>query len=173
MDHNTAKKYVESLIFSSLEPLGKNDIKKMLSEYGDFDLEKILKELSSDYKDKGINLSSVENRFFFKTSDSLKDFLTIQTKKIKNLSNAAVETLAIISYHQPVTRAEIEKIRGKPVFRGTLDSLLELKWIKPHGRRETPGRPVTWITDYEFLKHFGLTSIKDLPKVDELESIIL
>ena len=173
MDHKTAKKYVESLIFSSLEPLGKNDIKKMLSEYGDFDLEKILKELSSDYKDKGINLSSVENRFFFKTSDSLKDFLTIQTKKIKNLSNAAVETLAIISYHQPVTRAEIEKIRGKPVFRGTLDSLLELKWIKPHGRRETPGRPVTWITDYEFLKHFGLTSIKDLPKVDELESIIL
>ena len=173
MDHNTAKKYVESLIFSSLEPLGKNDIKKMLSEYGDFDLEKILRELSSDYKDKGINLSSVENRFFFKTSDSLKDFLTIQTKKIKNLSNAAVETLAIISYHQPVTRAEIEKIRGKPVFRGTLDSLLELKWIKPHGRRETPGRPVTWITDYEFLKHFGLTSIKDLPKVDELESIIL
>ena len=173
MDYKTAKKYVESLIFSSLEPLGKNDIKKMLSEYGDFDLEKILKELSSDYKDKGINLSSVENRFFFKTSDSLKDFLTIQTKKIKNLSNAAVETLAIISYHQPVTRAEIEKIRGKPVFRGTLDSLLELKWIKPHGRRETPGRPVTWITDYEFLKHFGLSSIKDLPKVDELESIIL
>ncbi len=173
MDHKTAKKYVESLIFSSLEPLGKNDIKKMLSEYGDFDLDKILRELSSDYKDKGINLSSVENRFFFKTSDSLKDYLTIQTKKIKNLSNAAVETLAIISYHQPVTRAEIEKIRGKPVFRGTLDSLLELKWIKPHGRRETPGRPVTWITDYEFLKHFGLTSIKDLPKVDELESIIL
>ena len=173
MDHNTAKKYVESLIFSSLEPLGKNDIKKMLSEYGDFDLEKILRELSLDYNDKGINLSSIENRFFFKTSDSLKDFLTIQTKKIKNLSNAAVETLAIISYHQPVTRAEIEKIRGKPVFRGTLDSLLELKWIKPHGRRETPGRPVTWITDYEFLKHFGLTSIKDLPKVDELESIIL
>ena len=173
MDHNTAKKYVESLIFSSLEPLGKNDIKKMLSEYGDFDLEKILRELLLDYKDKGINLSSVENRFFFKTSDSLKEYLTIQTKKIKNLSNAAVETLAIISYHQPVTRAEIEKIRGKPVFRGTLDSLLELKWIKPHGRRETPGRPVTWITDYEFLKHFGLTSIKDLPKVDELESIIL
>ena len=76
-------------------------------------------------------------------------------------------------YDSPMTRAEIEKIRGKPVFRGTLDSLLELKWIKPHGRRETPGRPVTWVTDYEFLKHFGLSSIKDLPKVDELESIIL
>ena len=173
MDNKTAKKYVESLIFSSLEPLSKADIKKMLSEYGSYDLEKILEELISDYRDRGINLSNVENRFFFKTSDDLKDYLRIQTKKIKNISNAAVETLAIISYHQPVTRAEIEKIRGKPVFRGTLDSLLELKWIKPHGRRETPGRPVTWVTDYEFLKHFGLSSIKDLPKVDELESIIL
>ena len=173
MDNKTAKKYVESLIFSSLEPLSKADIKKMLSEYGSYDLEKILEELISDYRDRGINLSNVENRFFFKTSDDLKDYLRVQTKKIKNISNAAVETLAIISYHQPVTRAEIEKIRGKPVFRGTLDSLLELKWIKPHGRRETPGRPVTWVTDYEFLKHFGLRSIKDLPKVDELESIIL
>ena len=161
MDSKTAKKYVESLIFSSLETLSKNDIKKMLAEYGSFDLEKILDELFLDYKDRGIILANVEERFFFKTSDYLKDYLTIQTKKIKNLSSAAVETLAIISYHQPVTRAEIEKIRGKPVFRGTLDSLLELKWIKPHGRRETPGRPVTWVTDYEFLKHFGLSSIKD------------
>ena len=127
MDNKTAKKYVESLIFSSLEPLSRNDIKKMLSEYGNFNLEQILEELALDYRDRGIVLSNVENRFYFKTSDNLKDFLTIQTKKIKNLSNAAVETLAIISYHQPVTRAEIEKIRGKPVFRGTLDSLLELK----------------------------------------------
>ena len=173
MDNQTAKNYVESLIFSSLEPLSKSDIKKMLAEYGSFDLEKILNELISDFKDRGVILACVENRFFFKTSEYLKDYLTIQTKKIKNLSNAAVETLAIISYHQPVTRAEIEKIRGKPVFRGTLDSLLELKWIKPHGRRETPGRPVTWVTDFEFLKHFGLSTIKDLPKVDELESIIL
>ena len=82
-----------------------------------------------------------------------------------------METLAIISYHQPVTRAEIEKIRGKSVFRGTLDILLNLKWIKPQGRRETPGRPVTWVTDYEFLRHFGLNTINDLPKVEELESI--
>ena len=78
-----------------------------------------------------------------------------------------METLAIISYHQPVTRAEIEKIRGKPVFRGTLDTLLELKWIKPSGRRETPGRPMTWGTDDEFLKHFGLRNLNDLPKVLE------
>ena len=91
-------------------------------------------------------------------------FLNLQTEKIRNLSKAAMETLAIISYHQPVTRAEIEKIRGKPVFRGTLDNLLELKWIKPSGRRETPGRPVTWITDNEFLKHFGLSIYKRFTK---------
>ena len=82
-----------------------------------------------------------------------------------------METLAIIVYHQPVTRAEIEKIRGKPVFKGTLDILLSLKWIKPYERRETPGRPVTWVTDFEFLKHFGLSTISDLPKIEELESI--
>ena len=173
MNDKDLKNFVESLIFSADEPLSKNDINKILSQYGNFDVDKILNELVFDYKDRGVVLYSSDNKFYFKTSDSLRDFLSIQTKKMKNLSNAAMETLAIISYHQPVTRAEIEKIRGKPVFRGTLDSLLEIKWIKPSGRRETPGRPVTWVTDIEFLKHFGLKSIKDLPKVDELESIIL
>jgi|TARA_B100000287_G_C20348139_1_gene668624 segregation and condensation protein B len=173
MNYELAKNFVESLLFSALEALSKAEIKKILMPYGDFDLDRILDELQSDYKNRGVNLFSSDNKYYFKTSDSLKDYLVIQTKKTKNISNAAMETLAIISYHQPVTRAEIEKIRGKPVFRGTLDSLLELKWIKPSGRRETPGRPVTWITDIEFLKHFGLKSIKDLPKIDELESIIL
>ena len=173
MNEKDLKNLVESLIFSADEPLAKNDINKILSQYGIFDLDKVLNELIDDYKDRGVVLYSSDNKFYFKTSDGLQNFLTIQSKKTKNLSNAAMETLAIISYHQPVTRAEIEKIRGKPVFRGTLDSLLEIKWIKPAGRRETPGRPVTWVTDVEFLKHFGLKSIKDLPKVDELESIIL
>ena len=144
-----------------------------MSQYGIFDLDKVLNELIDDYKDRGVVLYSSDNRFYFKTSDALNDYMRIETKKTRNLSPAAMETLAIISYHQPVTRAEIEKIRGKPVFRGTLDTLLELKWIKPYGRRETPGRPVTWVTDFEFLRHFGLKSIKDLPKVDELESVIL
>ena len=173
MNEKDLKNFVESLIFSADEPLSKNDINKILLQYGNFDLDKVLDQLVHDYKDRGVTLYSSDNKFYFKTSDSLRDFLSIQTQKTKNLSNAAMETLAIISYHQPVTRAEIEKIRGKPVFRGTLDSLLEIKWIKPSGRRETPGRPVTWVTDIEFLKHFGLKSIKDLPKVDELESIIL
>ncbi len=174
MDEKQAKNLIEALIFSAEEPLSIESIRKILSTYGKFDLEKLINDLENDYKNRGVNLQSIEKKnFFFKTSDDLGVFLNIQTEKTRNLSQAAMETLAIISYHQPVTRAEIEKIRGKPVFRGTLDNLLELKWIKPAGRRETPGRPVTWVTDIEFLKHFGLSSIKDLPKVDELESIIM
>ncbi len=173
MNNKIAKNFIESLIFSAEEPLTKESMKKILSYYGNFNLDLILKELQNDYNDRGIKLIELDKRFFFKTSDTLNGFMRIETKKTKNLSTAAMETLAIISYHQPVTRAEIEKIRGKPVFRGTLDTLLELKWIKPYGRRETPGRPVTWVTDFEFLRHFGLKSIKDLPKVDELESVIL
>ncbi|MEL0125396.1 MAG: SMC-Scp complex subunit ScpB [Alphaproteobacteria bacterium] len=174
MDEKQAKNLVEALIFSAQEPLSIESIKKILSNYGSFDLEKLIDGIENDYKSRGINLHSIEKKnYYFRTSEDLRVFLNIQTKKTRNLSQAAMETLAIISYHQPVTRAEIEKIRGKPVFRGTLDNLLELKWIKPAGRRETPGRPVTWVTDIEFLKHFGLSSIKDLPKVDELESIIM
>lgn len=174
MDEKQAKNLVEALIFSAEEPLSIESIKKILSNYGSFDLEKLIDGIENDYKSRGINLYSLEKKnYYFRTSEDLSVFLNIQTKKTRNLSQAAMETLAIISYHQPVTRAEIEKIRGKPVFRGTLDNLLELKWIKPAGRRETPGRPVTWVTDIEFLKHFGLSSIKDLPKVDELESIII
>jgi len=174
MNEKQAKNLVEALIFSAEEPLSIESIKKILSNYGSFDLEKLIDGLENDYKSRGINLHSIEKKnYYFRTSEDLRVFLNIQTKKTRNLSQAAMETLAIISYHQPVTRAEIEKIRGKPVFRGTLDNLLELKWIKPAGRRETPGRPVTWVTDIEFLKHFGLSSIKDLPKVDELESIIM
>ena len=173
MDQIEAKCFIESLIFSADEPLSKESMKKILDSYGKFDLDKIINQLKDDYVNRGIELVELEKKFFFRTSIKLQDYLNIETKKTRNLSNAAMETLAIISYHQPVTRAEIEKIRGKPVFRGTLDTLLELKWIKPSGRRETPGRPVTWITDIEFLRHFGLKSIKDLPKVDELESVIL
>ena len=174
MDEKQAKNLIEALIFSAEEPLSIESIRKILSTYGKFDLEKLVNDLANDYKNRGINLKSIEKKnFFFKTSEDLGVYLNLQTEKTRNLSQAAMETLAIISYHQPVTRAEIEKIRGKPVFRGTLDNLLELKWIKPAGRRETPGRPVTWVTDIEFLKHFGLSSIKDLPKVDELESIIM
>ena len=171
MDNLIVKKLVEALIFSSLEPLTLSYIKKVVGNYGDFDVNKIIREIESDYKDKGINLFSSENKWFFRTSPLLNNHLKIETEKKRKLSKSTMETLAIISYHQPVTRAEIEKIRGKPVFKGTIDILLDLKWIKPNGRRETPGRPMTWGTDDEFLKHFGLRNLNDLPKVEELESI--
>ena len=171
MDNLVAKKFVEALIFSSLEPLTLSYIKKVISNYGDFDVNKIIREIEFDYKDRGINLFSSENKWFFRTSPLLNNYLKIETEKKRKLSKSTMETLAIISYHQPVTRAEIEKIRGKPVFKGTIDILLDLKWIKPNGRRETPGRPMTWGTDDEFLKHFGLRNLNDLPKVEELESI--
>lgn len=171
MDFNKATQFVEALIFSSEEPLTEKSISLVLSKHGVFDLRKIITRLVDDYKNKGINLVCIEKRWFFRTSLTLGDYLRIETEKKKKLSKATIETLAIISYHQPVTRAEIESIRGKPVFKGTLDILMDLKWIKPHGRKETPGRPVTWVTDFEFLKHFGLSNISDLPKVEELEPI--
>ncbi|MAY90910.1 MAG: SMC-Scp complex subunit ScpB [Rickettsiales bacterium] len=171
MKFSEARKLVEALIFSSHDALSEKKINQILSKHGKFDLKKIIKILVDDYKDRGINLECIEKKWFFKTTNEISDFLRIETEKKRKLSQSTMETLAIISYHQPVTRAEIEKIRGKSVFRGTLDILLNLKWIKPQGRRETPGRPVTWVTDYEFLRHFGLNTINDLPKVEELESI--
>ena len=116
MDNRIAKNFIESLIFSADEPLNKESMKKMLSNYGDFNLDHILKELKDEYKNRGVELVELDRRFFFKTSDSLNNYMRIETKKTRNLSPAAMETLAIISYHQPVTRAEIEKIRGKPVL---------------------------------------------------------
>ena len=110
MDNNIAKNFIESLIFSAEEPLTKESMKKMLSYYGDFNLDLILQELKNDYKNRGVQLIELEKRFYFKTADTLNDYMRIETKKTRNLSPAAMETLAIISYHQPVTRAEIEKI---------------------------------------------------------------
>ena len=171
MDYKEVKNLIEALIFCSPEPLKVNYIEKIIKKYGVFSVNKIIKEISADFANRGINLVNVEDKWFFRTSPLLNNYLKLETEKKRKLSQPTMETLAIITYHQPVTRAEIEKIRGKPVFRGTLDTLLDLKWIKPSGRRETPGRPVTWVTDFEFLKHFGLKSINDLPRVQELESL--
>lgn len=171
MDSKEAQKLIEALIFSSTEPLKTSNIEKIINNHGKFNIKELIQNIINDYEDRGVNLAQVEDRWFFRTSIMLKNYLKIETEKKKKLSKSSLETLAIICYHQPVTRAEIEKIRGKPVFRGTLDILLDLKWIKTKGRRETPGRPVMWVTDFEFLKHFGLKSLNDLPKVEELESI--
>ena len=171
MDSNKAEILLEALIFCSDEPLSEIYLKNVLEKHGKFNVREILLRISLNYAKRGINLVNIDKKWFFKTSLSIKDYLKIEHEKKRKLSKATMETLAIISYHQPVTRAEIEKIRGKPVFKGTLDILLNLKWIKPHERKETPGRPLTWVTDFEFLKHFGLSKISDLPKIEELESI--
>ena len=171
MDKNEVKKILEAFIFSSSEPLNFSYLDKIVKNYCKFDTKSILEDLVEDYSNKGFNLICVKNKWFFRTSPLLNSFLSIETEKKRKLSQSTMETLAIIAYHQPTTRAEIEKIRGKPVFKGTLDVLLDLKWIKPQGRKETPGRPVLWVTDFEFLKHFGLKSINDLPRVQELESL--
>ena len=165
------EKEIEGVIFAAAEPLDVDTIESKLSKK--LNVSKSLVKLQQEYSNRGINLVCIKDKWSFRTSPKLANLMSQERTVEKKLSRAAVETLAITVYHQPVTRAEIEKIRGKPVFRGTLDTLLELEWIKPSGRRETPGRPVTWVTDFEFLKHFGLSSIKDLPKVDELESVIL
>ena len=171
MDKNEVKKILEAFIFSSSEPLNFSYLDKIVRNYCKFDTKSILEDLVEDYSNKGFNLICVKNKWFFRTSPLLNSFLSIETEKKRKLSQSTMETLAIIAYHQPTTRAEIEQIRGKPVFKGTLDVLLDLKWIKPQGRKETPGRPVLWVTDFEFLKHFGLKSINDLPRVQELESL--
>ena len=171
MDKNEVKIILEAFIFSSSEPLNFSYLDKIVRNYCKFDTKSILEDLVEDYSNKGFNLICVKNKWFFRTSPLLNSFLSIETEKKRKLSQSTMETLAIIAYHQPTTRAEIEKIRGKPVFKGTLEVLLDLKWIKPQGRKETPGRPVLWVTDFEFLKHFGLKSINDLPRVQELESL--
>ena len=130
----------------------------------------ILEKLRSFYTGRGIELRNISNKWFFRTSPDLGEYLKIEKIVPKKLSRAATETLAIIAYHQPITRAEIEEIRGVMISRGTVDLLLEEGWIRPRGRKKVPGRPLTWGTTNEFLDHFGLESLSDLPGIDELKA---
>ncbi|MDJ0951224.1 MAG: SMC-Scp complex subunit ScpB [Alphaproteobacteria bacterium] len=159
---------LEALLFASSEPLDEESIKARLPE--ETDLEDLLSELADKYADRGVNLVHVGGKWAFRTAPDVAPRLKIETTVSRRLSRAAVETLAIIAYHQPVTRAEIEEIRGVGQSRGTLDMLLEAGWIKPGRRRRTPGRPVTWVTTDAFLEHFGLPGLDALPGVDELKA---
>ncbi|MEK9661353.1 MAG: SMC-Scp complex subunit ScpB [Alphaproteobacteria bacterium] len=159
---------VEAILFAAVEPLDEASIAARLPENSD--VPALLAELQAQYAERGVNLVRVARKWALRTAPDLADRLQIEREATRKLSRAAIETLAIIAYHQPITRAEVENIRGVAVNRGTLDVLLEAGWIKPGRRRDVPGRPVTWLTAEAFLDHFGLESLKDLPGVKELKA---
>jgi segregation and condensation protein B len=163
----TARRLVEALIFASADPVGEDDLAAELPD--GVDLAAILARLEADYAGRGVELVRVAGKWQFRTAADLAARLSRDTVEPKKLGRAALETLAIIAYHQPVTRAEIEQIRGVQMSKGTLDVLLETGWIRMRGRRRTPGRPVTWGTTEAFLVHFGLEAIQDLPGLEELK----
>src|SRR5579871_3202220 len=158
---------VEALLFAASEPLDEKTLAKHLP--AGVDVRATLRRLQVEYAPRGVNLLHVGNRWTFRTANDLAWLLTHEAVEPKKLSRAAIETLAIVAYHQPVTRAEIEEIRGVSAAKGTLDVLLETGWVRPRGRRKAPGRPLTYGTTPEFLSHFGLEALSDLPGLDDLK----
>ena len=165
---NDGEREIEAIIFAALEPLDVETIESKISKK--VDVLKILKKLQTEYSTRGINLVCISNRWSFRTSETLSNLMSQEKTVEKKLSRAAIETLAIIVYHQPVTRAEIEEIRGVAFGTNTLDILMELNWVKPQGRKEVPGKPIQYGTTNDFLSHFSLQKLSDLPTVDELGS---
>lgn len=161
------KRMVEALLFASAEPLSIADIASRLPD--SVDVPAILSQLKEDYKNRGVTLIEVNDKWLFRTAKDLSFMMQAEAIEPRKLSRAALETLAIIAYHQPVTRADIEQIRGVSVARGTLDVLLQTEWVRVRGRRRVPGRPVTYGTSERFLMHFDLASIQDLPGLEELK----
>ncbi|MBI1209229.1 MAG: SMC-Scp complex subunit ScpB [Azospirillum sp.] len=167
-DHAQRLRLLEALLFAAAEPVDPNTLAAQLGETAD--IPALLGELAQRYAGRGVNLVRFEDRYAFRTAADLAPYLRIQESASKRPSRAAIETLAIIAYHQPVTRAEIESIRGVATSKGTLDLLMEAGWIRPGRRRETPGRPLTWVTTDHFLDYFSLESLRDLPGVEELKA---
>lgn len=163
---------VEALLFASAEPLSTKALHERMAAGGHVgaDVGAILMGLKKDYDGRGVNLVELDGHWAFRTATDLADMLSLEKAVSKKMSRAALETLAIIAYHQPVTRAEIENIRGVVTHRGTLDVLIEAGWVKPGRRRETPGRPLTWVSTSSFLDQFSLESIMDLPGLDDLKA---
>ena len=162
------KRVIEALLFASPEAVSLKSIQARLPKTAD--VGRILLEIQEDFKDRGVNLIQMEDVWAFRTASDVGPHLALTKKEEKKLSRAALETMAIIAYHQPVTRAEVENIRGVATNKGTLDVLMESGWIKPGRRRETPGRPVTWTTTNQFLDDFGVSNLTDLPGLNELKA---
>ena len=160
------EKEVEAIIFAAAEPLNVETIENKVSKKTN--ILKILEKLQNEYSNRGINLVCISKKWSFRTSDSLSNLMSQEKTIEKKLSKAAIETLAIIVYHQPVTRAEIEEIRGVAFGTNTIEILMELNWVKPGGRKDVPGKPIQYVTTEDFLSHFNLQKLSDLPTVDEL-----
>ncbi|WP_374449271.1 SMC-Scp complex subunit ScpB [Stella sp.] len=158
----------EALLFAAAEPLDAETIAQRLPE--GTDVAALMERLAADYAPRGVQVVRVAGRWALRTAPDLAGALRLERTVARKPTRAAIETLAIIAYHQPVTRAEIEEIRGVALSRGTLEILMEAGWIKPKGRRQTPGRPATWVTTEAFLAHFGLDQLSDLPGIDELKA---
>ena len=160
------EKEIEAVIFAAAEPLDVDTIESKISKKAN--VAKSLEKLQLEYSNRGINLVCIKNKWSFRTSPKLSSLMTQEKTVEKKLSRAAIETLAIIVYHQPVTRAEIEEIRGVAFGTNTLEILMELDWVKPGGRKDVPGKPIQYLTTDTFLSHFNLQKLSDLPTVDEL-----
>ena len=161
-------KILEAILFASGEPLDENDLKEKIKEKNN--ISKLLQEIKDFYKNRGINLFKTGNKWSFRTAEDLSDELTIFKTQKRKLSRAALETLSIIAYQQPITRSEIENIRGVQMGSGSLDHLMEIGWIRPSGRKSIPCKPTLWSTTDLFVEHFGLSSLSDLPNKEELKA---
>ena len=162
------ERQVEAILFAAEEPLDIESIKMRMTVKSN--VANILESLEKQYKDRGINLICISNKWSFRTAANLSKLMNLQKSTQKKLSKAAIETLAIIVYHQPVTRSEVEEIRGVAFATGTMEILLELNWVRPSGRKNVPGKPIQYVTTDEFLSHFNLQKLSDLPNVEELTS---
>jgi len=162
------ERQIEAILFAAQEPLDIESIRSQLKVK--VDILKALESLQAQYKNRGVNLVCFSNRWSFRTAANLSKLMQKQSSNQKKLSKATIETLSIIAYHQPVTRSEIEEIRGVAFGTGTLEILLELNWVKPAGRKNVPGKPIQYVTTEDFLSHFNLQKLTDLPNVEELTS---
>ena len=163
-----SEREIEAILFAAEEPLDIKSIETKIKKKKN--IVKSLEKLQRHYSTRGVNLVCISEKWSFRTADNLSNLMSQQKSVQKKLSKAAVETLAIIVYHQPVTRAEIEEIRGVAFGTNTLEILLELNWVIPHGRRDVPGRPIQYVTTEDFLSHFNLQKLSDLPNIEELTS---
>ena len=162
------ERQIEAILFAASEPLDIETIEKRVQT--NVNVTKILEKLRENYKSRGINLVCIRNKWSFRTAEDLSKLMSLQKSTQKKLSKATIETLSIIVYHQPVTRSEIEEIRGVSFATNTLEILLELDWVRPAGRKDVPGKPIQYATTENFLSHFNVQKLSDLPTVDELGS---